>query len=194
MDLYHVALYVHFIALMIGICATTLAHFAMFQAEGATTVGELGRWMRMMPRVTKLFPVALATFFVSGGYMASKTWGWQSSFVQVGTAAIIILMVNGILIGKRMSRMPAILSQSKPGDNIPAAAIALLCDPVVSTLPWVNGMLVMGVAFVMTTKPALTGALGVLLVAIAVGLLLANRFSPRRSHATSTEAAAERAG
>ena len=193
MDLYHVALYVHFIALMIGISATTLAHFAMFQADRATTVGELGRWLRMMPRVTKMFPVALATFFVSGGYMASKTWGWQTSFVQVGVVAIVILLVNGIILGTRMRKMPAILAQSKPADSIPEAATALMCDPVVCTLPWVNGMLVMGVAFVMTTKPALTGALGVLLVAIAGGLVLANRFSPRRSRATSTQTATERA-
>jgi hypothetical protein len=194
MDLYHVMLYVHFVALIIGIVATTLAHFAMFQAERATTVGEMGRWLRMMPRVTKLFPLALLTFFVSGGYMASKTWGWQSSFVQVGTVAIVILLVNGIIMGTRMRKMPAVLAQANPGDKVPAAATALLCDPVISTLPWVNGMLVMGVAFVMTTKPALTGALAVLLVAIAGGLVLASRFSPRRSHATSAEAATERAG
>jgi hypothetical protein len=185
MDTYHVALYGHFLALMWGITTTTLMHLFMYRAERATTVGELGGWARLLPRTAKMFPGVLALFFLSGAFMVSKTWNWQQPFVEIGTLAVVLLLVNGIIMGTRMRRLPAALAGTKPSDAVPAAATALLHDPIVSTLPWVNGFLVLGVAFVMTTKPALPAALAAIAVAIAAGFVLAYRMNAHRSEAAS---------
>ena len=191
MDLYHVMLYVHLLALVAGAIASSLSHFSMARLERARTGGDALQWLSVLKNVSKVFPAALLTFFITGGYMVAKSWSWQVSFVEVGAAGAILLMINGIIIGTRAGRLPPMLVPARDA-AVPPQAKAVIHGPVMSTLPWVNTTLVFGIMFVMTTKPALGASLLSVGIAIALGLLLANRFSAPQSVSTP-EATLERA-
>ena len=72
MDFYHATLYVHILALLAGIAAATLAHFAMTRLERSATIQEARQWHALIGRVTKVFPAAILTFFATGAYMVGR--------------------------------------------------------------------------------------------------------------------------
>lgn len=137
MDLYYIALYLHVLALLGGMSATTLVHLGVLRLQRADTGPDARQWHALRSR-------ALAAPLRDAG-----------------------------------------------DGPLPAATRALVHDPLIATLPWVNLMIVLATAFVMVVKPALMPALASMLLALAVGLLLAGWLGPQRAFATS-DAAVER--
>lgn len=188
MNLYPIVKYLHLMTLVFAAGTSSLAHFAMTRRQKATTAREAAQWHRMGGSVARMFPLALVLFFVTGGYMVSKTWGWKAGFVQAGVIGALALLVNGIIAGKRaVAIVPALI---QAGDApLTDETRALIHDPVLNTIPWINHMIALAVALVMVVKPSLTAALTILLAGIAIGLLLANRFSPARKQAAAAQTA-----
>lgn len=192
MDLYGIALFVHLLALVAGIAASTMAHFVFVQLNRATTVPEARRALGTLSRTSKIFPAVLITFLASGSYMVAQRWSWQTGFVTGGSIVVLLLFANGAILGPRAKKLGMALAHA--GDGAIAAPVrARIHDPLLNTLPWVNLALVLGTVFVMTVKPSLGGVGATLVVAVAAGLLLARRLSPTRAAAGSASPATERA-
>lgn len=179
MDLYSVALLLHFLAIMGGVAASTLSHLALLRLERSTTSTEARQWLRLGGGASKAFPVVLLTFIGSGGYMAAQRWGWSASFVSVGMLAVVTLLVNGMMMAKRARALAMLLARE--GDEPSADARRMMHDPIIATLPWVNTSVVTATVALMVIKPATGPSLATIAVAVAGGLLLARRLSPRRA-------------
>lgn len=177
MDPYRVVLFLHILTFAVAAAMSSVLHFTMLQRQRATTVREALKWHAAGGGVAKFFPLVLITFVATGAYLVSRIWTWQTSFVEAGIAGVVLLLANGIFMGTRARSIVPLLVRSVDGPMTPELR-ATLDQPVLNTLPWVNHMLSLGIAFVMTVKPALTGSLAVLGVAIALGLLLGHRFRP----------------
>ena len=186
MDSYHVVLFVHLLTLIVAAAISSLVHFAMTRRNAATTGLEALQWHGLGGKVSRFFPVLLILFFATGGFMAGKVWTWQAGFVEAGSIGAILLFVNGITMAVKSKALVPLLLEvgNKPLDD---ATRARVYDPIMNTLPWVNHMIAISVALVMTLKPTLTESLGVLLAGIAIGLVLAARFSPTRAVASAQQ-------
>lgn len=191
MDTYRAVLAVHLLTLVTAACASSLVHYAMGRRQKATTGREAGEWHRMGGVVSKVFPIAIVLFFATGEYMVARSWSWQTGFVQAGAIGALLLLVNGIIIGVRSRALIPMLIEA--GDRpLSEAARARMNEPVINTLPWVNHLIALAIVVIMTLKPTLSGSVFTLIIAVAAGLVLANRYDPRRSQAASKEAAASR--
>lgn len=192
MDKYHVALYIHFLSLLIGIGAASVLTVCAFQLRAARTLDDAGPWGRVAAKVGRVFPIAILGLFGSGAYMTSDLWTWDTGWIEVGIAALVVLAIQGPVVAERSGKKVAqALMANGPGE--------LRGDPLRKTryLPlWWAEMsaigLVLGIIWNMTTKAGLGSSIAAAVGGYAVGVALALLFTrqPSTQAAPATEPAA----
>jgi hypothetical protein len=185
LDKYHVALYIHFLSLLIGIGAASVLTVCAFQLRAARTLADAGPWGRVAAKVGRVFPIAILGLFGSGAYMTSDLWTWDTGWIEVGIAALVVLAIQGPVVAERSGKKVAqALMANGPGE--------LRGDALRKTryLPlWWAEMsaigLVLGIIWNMTTKAGLGSSIAAAVGGYAVGVALALLFTRQ----PSTEAA-----
>ena len=173
MDTYHVVLYIHLLSLFIGIGAGAVLLACLFQLRAARTVEQAAPWGMLAGKVGKFFPIAIVGLFGSGAYMANHFSFWSLRWVDVGIAALVVLLAQGGGIAERTGhKLGAALQANGPGPLGPEARRMTL-HPGLWVVEFSNLGIVMGVVWNMTQKPGLGGSLAAVLVGYAVGAALA---------------------
>lgn len=194
MNTYHYVLYVHFLALFVGIGAGAVLLTCLFQLRAARTLEQAVPWGVVSGKAAKLFPVAILGLFGTGAYMTSETtfpWTWSTRWIDVGIAALVVLIVQGGGIAERTAKkLEAALHANGPGPLGPECR-RLALHPGLWVMEFSNFGVVFGVVWNMTEKPGLGGAIAAVVVGYAVGVVLALLLSraPQEELATATESA-----
>ena len=192
MDTYHVVLYIHLLALFVGIGAASVLVTCVFQLRAARTVADAAPWGRVASKVALIFPVAILGLFGSGAYMTSDVWTWDTGWIDVAIGALVVLAVQGPGLAERSGKKVAqALMANGPGDLHGDALRKTRYLPL-----WWAEMsaigLVLGVVWNMTTKPGLGSSIAASVGGYAVGVGLALLFTrqPSTEAAAATEPAA----
>ncbi|MGZ4334105.1 MAG: hypothetical protein ACXVRJ_07500 [Gaiellaceae bacterium] len=195
MNTYHYVLYVHLLALFVGIGAGSVLLACLLQLRAARTVEQAAPWGMMAGKVGRLFPVAILGLFGTGAYMTSETtfpWTWSTPWIEVGIAALVVLTVQGAIIAERTGhKLGAALQANGPGPLGPEARRMAL-HPGLWVVEFSNLGIVFGVVWNMTQKPGLGESIAAVLVGYAVGAVLALLIT--RSVQQELEPAAEPTG
>jgi hypothetical protein len=174
MDPYHLAKFLHLLALLVAAGITAVTKLAAGRRARARTVGEALDWHRVLLSAARLFPVCLVVFLLTGGYMVSVAHvSMSTGFIMAGMLGIVLLFASGTFLGIKGGALKGMLEQmaakgaDQPAPNlVPPAAVVLL--------PTVNTGIALAVAFVMVTKPtSVPIALGIVAVGIVLGVLAA---------------------
>jgi hypothetical protein len=181
MDTYHVVLYIHLLALFVGVGAGAVIVACLFQLRAAQTVEAAAPFGRLAGTVAKAFPVAILGLFGSGAYMTSHLWSWSTGWIDVSIAGLVLLSVQGPVLGERMGkRLEAALHENGPGP-LGDAARRMTRHPLL----WASELSALGVVFGivwnMTQKPGVAGAIGAIAGGYAVGVALAFRLTRSRA-------------
>jgi hypothetical protein len=180
MDLYHIALYLHIVAIIVASGATTVTKLAAARRASGRTVGDALDWHNVLMSASKAFPIVLAVFVLTGAFMLSRGQPsvWASGFVVAGLTGVVLLFASGIYLGLKGKALGAFLeSLAAKGSEQPAPR--LVPPPMVATLPVVNTGIALAVAFDMVTKPAgVPVALGIVALGIAITAALGMRRRP----------------
>src|ERR1041385_5794300 len=105
MDRYHIALFFHVLALVGAAGATAIIKLSLVRRARARTVGEMLEWHTILMKISVLFPISLAVFVLSGGYMVGKAHiAWSTGFVVAGLGGVGGLFVAGRGHGARRYR------------------------------------------------------------------------------------------
>jgi len=194
LNTYHYVLYVHFLALFVGIGAGAVLLTCLFQLRAARTLEQAVPWGVVSGKAAKLFPVAILGLFGSGAYMTSETtfpWTWSTHWIQVGIAGLVVLTIQGGGVAERTAKkLEAALHANGPGPLGPECR-RLTLHPGLWVMEFSNFGVVFGVVWNMTQKPGLGGAIAAVVVGYAVGVVLALLLSraPQEELATATESA-----
>lgn len=165
MDGYHVALFLHLVALLAAIAASTIVHTSMVKIRDSANGGGALQWLGLAHGFARVFPVALATLVGTGAWMVHDSWPWSSPFVLGGLAGAVFLFVSGAAIeGSRAGAVAAALA-SAPGEPVDR----LVRDPVWWCASWANTGIAVAVVFVMTAKPSAFGTATSLVIGVAAG-------------------------
>jgi hypothetical protein len=179
MDRYHIALFLHIVTLIVAASTTAVTKLAVSRRVRARTIGEVLEWHDVLMSASKLFPVCLAAFVITGSYMLSvgNIHVWATGFVLAGFVGVGLLLVSGVYLSMKGKALKAVLeNMAKAGADRPAPK--LVPPPLVATLPVVNTGIALAVVFDMATKPT---SVPVALFVIVVGIALAASASMRRS-------------
>jgi hypothetical protein len=176
LNTYHYVLYVHLLALFVGIGAGAVLLACLLQLRAARTVEQAAPWGMMAGKMGKLFPVAILGLFGTGAYMTSETsfpWTWSTAWVEVGIAALVVLTVQGAGIAERTGhKLGAALQANGPGPLGPEARRMTL-HPGLWVVEFSNLGIVFGVVWNMTLKPGLGESIAAVAIGYAVGAVLA---------------------
>jgi hypothetical protein len=192
MDTYHVVLYLHLIALFIGIGAGSVLLACLFQLRAARTVEQAVPWGIMSGKVARLFPVAILGLFLTGAYMTHKIWTWGTSWIVVAIAGLVLLGVQGGGIAEHTAKkLQAAMRANGPGP-LGAEARRMTLHPGLWVVELANLGIVLGVVWDMTEKPGWGRSIAAVLVGYAVGAALALYFSraPQEELAPAGDSAA----
>jgi hypothetical protein len=177
LDTYNTVLYLHVISLLAGFSAATLGTLCLFRLRAAQTLADAVPWGMLAGKVGLIFPFVLVGFLATGAYMTSDVWTWDTGWIDVGIAAVVILAIQGPVIAKgRAKLLQKTLMENGPGPLVEPARLATR-DPILWVASLSNPALVLGTVWVMTQKPGTAGAIAGLVVAYAIGAGVALRFA-----------------
>ncbi len=185
MDLYHIALFVHILALIVAAGATAITKLAAARRAKARTIGEVLEWHNILTGAARLFPIVLAVFVLTGGFMMSRNGAsWSTGFVVAGLVGVVLLLASGTFLGMKGKAFGAMLQQMIAAKGADQAAPALVPPPILVALPVINTTIALSVAFDMVTKPtSIATALTVVAVGIALGAAIGFRPAPAPARA-----------
>ena len=116
MDTYHVVLYIHFLALFVGIGAAGVLVTCLFQLRGAGTLADALPWGKVAGKTARVFPIAILGLFGSGAYMTSDLWAWSTGWIEVSIVVLVILAIQGPVVGGLMGKkLEHALRENGPG-------------------------------------------------------------------------------
>jgi len=192
-DPYSIVLFVHLLALLIAAMASSLAFYAALQLRRATTPPEAALWGHLIGSVVPVFPVATLTLLGSGAYLTQEQWSWHTPWIDAGMVGLALIAVCGS--GIEASRGRA-LDRELQTVGMSTRARSLLHDPYAWSAKVTTLTLMLGVMFVMSTKPGGLGSAVTIVVAVVVGPLAAVPFwsSSNRSRSQPSELAAAGSG
>lgn len=176
---YHVALYFHILGAFGLIAAITVEAIGLRGLRSATERDDALMWLGISRGiVTRLAPASLGLILVSGLYMTATTWGPRGWILAALASLVLLAIVGAFGTGMRMARIgPAVGGSQGPlSDELRSR----LRDPILLTSLWVRSAIVLGIALLMTLKPAGLTSLVIIVLAVAIGLLAGQLAARRR--------------
>jgi hypothetical protein len=181
LDTYQVVLYIHLLALFVGIGAGSILVVCLFQVRAARTLTDAAPWGRLAPKIARAFPIAILGLFGSGAYMTSDIWTWSTGWIEVGIAALVVLGLQGPLLAEHSGKkVGQALAQNGPGElKEPALRMTRYTPLWFAELSSLG--LVLGVVWNMTTKAGTGSAIAAAIGGYAAGAALAVLFTRKPS-------------
>jgi hypothetical protein len=137
-------------------------------------------------KTERVFPVAIIGLFATGAYLTSDLWTWDTRWIDVSIAGLVIVALQGpVIAGRRAKALEHALKENGPGP-LGDAARRMTRDAALWTITFANPGIVLGIMWNMTQKPGLGEAIAAVAIGYAVGAAFAFPF-------TRTDAVAERA-
>lgn len=173
MDTYHVVLYIHLLALLLGIGAASILLVCLIQLRSAQTVMDAVPWGMVSGNVSKAFPVAVVGLLATGAYMTNDFWTWSTGWIDVSIVGLAVVALQGPLIAERTShKLKRALQENGPGP-LGEHARRMARHPGLWVIELANICVVLAIVWNMTQKPDWAGAIAALVVAYAVGAVVA---------------------
>ena len=189
MDWYRTMLFLHLLALLVGFSAGSVIHVCLFRLKAAQTVDQAAPWGMVAGHMEKYFPVSILGLFATGAYMTSDVWSWNTGWIDVSIVVLAILLVQGGAVATRRAHaLKAALMANGPGP-LGEPVRALTRDKALWIVSFANPAIVVGTIWNMINKPGTTKAILVIVVAYAIGAVLAVVLS--RAPAVEAHASAE---
>lgn len=191
MDTYHVVLYIHLLALFIGIGAGSVLLVCLFQLRAAQTLADAVPWGSVAGKTGRAFPIAILGLFGTGAYMTTDVWTWSTGWIDVSIAGLVLLALQGPLVAERTAKnLERALHDNGPGP-LGEPARRMTRHPGLWVVEFSNFGVVLGVVWNMTQKPGTASAIAALVGGYAVGATIALRFM--KAPAVEVPAASEQA-
>lgn len=166
---YALLVFLHIVGALGMFAALGLEWAGLSNLRRAATVGQARDWLRLLGSVRRVGFPAMLTLLVTGIAMTATRWGAQG-WISVGMVGLVLIAVLGaVLSGRRMGAIARAVA-TEEGPVSPALG-SRLRDRVLVVSAWLRTTLALGIVFVMSTKPAASGALTAMGVALALGLV-----------------------
>jgi hypothetical protein len=177
LDTYHVVLYIHLLALFVGLGAASILLACLLQLRNSQTLADAVPWGRVAGKTARAFPVAILGLFGTGAYMTSDVWTWSTRWIDVSIAGLVVLTLQGPLVAERTAKkLEQALHANGPGP-LGKHARRMARHPGLWVAELSNIGVVLGVVWDMTQKPGTASAIAAVVGGYLVGAALALPFT-----------------
>jgi hypothetical protein len=172
MTIYSVVLFLHVVS-AIGLFVALAAEGAiLFRIRSAQSAEEARFFIGAFHRIRVIAIPAFLGILVGGLFLTLKYGGGTFWIPSALGATFLIMLVGGIVTGRKMSRLRSTLSKTGGIASLDPASTGTRDSALVFSYGLRSGLAV-GVVFLMTTKPLLPLSLAALVVASIAGVLIA---------------------
>jgi uncharacterized membrane protein len=181
MSLYTIVLFVHIIGAIGYFLSIGTWLFILVGLRRARHVEEVRALMHVNDLSGPLGAGSAVVLLAAGLYLALSAWSLLTGWILVALISLLLIVpINAALLAPRRSALLKQLAREASDGAISLALKQHIHDPVLlRTLQTVVALL-LGIVFLMTTKPDLGGSLIVMAVALVLGLLSSLLVSRRR--------------
>jgi hypothetical protein len=181
MDTYRTVLYLHLLFLLLGIGAAAVIGVCLFHLRAAGTLADAVPWGMLAGKTERVFPVAIIGLFATGAYLTSDLWTWDTRWIDVSIAALVIVALQGpVIAGRRAKALQHAFKENGPGP-LGDKARRMTRDVALWTVTFANPGIVLGIMWNMTQKPGTAEAIAAVAIGYAVGAALAFPFTNARA-------------
>jgi hypothetical protein len=176
MDTYRTVLYLHFLSLLLGFGAASVIAVCLLHLRAAGTLADAGPWGMLAGKTERVFPVAIIGLFATGAYLTSDLWTWDTRWIDVSIAGLVLIALQGpVIAGRRAKALEHALKENGPGP-LGDSARRMTRDPALWIVTFANPGVVLGIMWNMTQKPGIGEAIAAVVIGYAIGAGLALPF------------------
>lgn len=171
MNFYPITLFFHVcgdVGIFMGLGTQILSLVALRRAQSVEQVRAIA-WLIPLSDLIGIISALLT--IATGLSMALTVWGWQTGWIAVALASLILLLpllIGGVI--EPRTRAIVMMARATPDGLLPETLDKRIHDPVLSAALQTMAALLFGLVFLMTIKPSLVGSILVMAVALALGL------------------------
>ncbi|HUY75938.1 MAG TPA: hypothetical protein VMV29_04165 [Ktedonobacterales bacterium] len=170
MNPYTIALFAHVsgaIGVFVGVGVWLFGALGWRQAQ---RVEQARLIARLITTAGNLVVGSLLVLIIAGLYMALTTWGLAVPWLDVATGSFLLLAPLGVFLIDRRVKAITMQTRAEPDGPLSATLITRLSDPVIEIGLRLYLATLLGIVFLMTTKPPLIDSLFAIAAALAVGV------------------------
>jgi len=170
MSFYTILLFVHVsgaICLFIGMGIWLFGITAIGRAARVEQVRTLADLM-LMARLA--VPAGAFVVIAAGLVMAQIAWGLQTGWIAVALGSLVIIGPIGTWVIDPKVRAMSALAHTLPDGPLPITLAECTHDRILRLALYTMTAMLFGIVFLMTTKPALTSAVGAMVASALLGL------------------------
>ena len=176
MTAYDTALFIHLLSLFIGVGVAAVLAVCLFKLRAAATLNDAVPWGSVAVKSGRVFPIAIVGLFGSGAYMTADVWTWGTDWIVVGIAALVVLAVQGPLLGERSGKkLEQALRSNGPG-SLGEHARRMTRYPGLWIAEFSSIGLMLGIVWNMIQKPGFGGAIVAAVGGYVIGAAVAMVF------------------
>ena len=170
MNLYSITLFVHIISAIANFFGNGTLLLGMSALRRTKRVEQVRTIAALMAITGRIFPLTLVLLVATGLLLSAIAWGVQGwDGVALLSFLLIVAPIGVIVVSRRLGAIVS-MAQEAPDGPLPVALDAHIQDPVLGTAVQIITALLLGIVFLMTTKPTLIGSILVMTIAVILGL------------------------
>ncbi len=170
MSIYSIVLFLH-VSGAIGYFVSIGAWlFVLVGLRRAQRVEQVRALVNLIGLSGPLFGISVLLLLAAGLYMAFTAWSLLTGWILVALISLVLMAPLGTALIEPRRRVIDRLARETPDGPLPQSLEQRTHDPVLLIALQTIAILLLGIVFLMTTKPALTGSLIVIAIALALGL------------------------
>ncbi len=171
MSIYNIVLFVHVIGAIGYFLGMGILLFILLGLRRAQRVEHVRALIHLNELSAPVSAASAVLLLVTGLYLALAAWSLLTSWILVALISLLLMVpTSAALIAPHRSAIVKQLAREAPGGELSEALERHLDDPVLATVCTTVAALLLGLVFLMTTKPNLVGSLIVMVVALLLGL------------------------
>lgn len=169
MSLHTILVFVHVISAIALSSGALLSVLSMIALRRASRIEQARSILELLALSEPVIGIALILTPAIGLIMTFNTWGWQNGWINVALGSMVLLMLPvGAIAGTRRRTIVNLVNKLPDGD-LPEVVKRRIHDPVLGTATYMLAALVLGIEFLMTTKPTLDVSVVTILVSVMLG-------------------------
>src|SRR6266581_4475602 len=171
MSIYNIVLFVHVIGAIGYFLGMGILLFILLGLRRAQRVEHVRALIHPNELSAPVSAASAVLLLVTGLYLALTAWSLLTSWILVALISLLLMVpTSAALIAPRRSAIVKQLAREAPDGELSEALERHIDDPVLATVCTTVLTLLLGLVFLMTTKPNLVGSLIVMVVALLLGL------------------------
>jgi hypothetical protein len=170
MPIYTLMLFVHIVGAIGTFIGAGVWLFAALALRRAQTVGQVRALTSLIQPSGVLAIVSILLLGGAGFYMAITAWGERATWIMVATISFVLLAPFGAFVIDPRLRALAKAAAAAPDGPLPEALSVRARDPLVGIGLSLYICVLLGIVFLMTTKPSTGVSILAMIVATVLGL------------------------